>query len=81
MTYPRLTVDPQARVFLFPFNLKQFLPHHRQVLGSISAQTDLIPLDAKNDDLDQLSCGQFNDDSFAGAAGDDEHGNLLLPAR
>ena len=50
-----------------------------QVLRGIGPQLDLITRHGQHNHLDQFSGGQFNNDDFTGTAGDDEHGNLLLP--
>ena len=62
---------PAVPDLVMNFTLQRLLPHHRQVLGCIRAELDLITLQGQNDHFNQFSGGQFNDNGFAGRAGTD----------
>jgi len=78
----RASVSTPPRRWLFLILLQTFqqlLPHNRYIVRCIRADPDLIACVSQYSDLDLFTGGQFNDDTFAWAAREYEHGNLLLP--
>jgi hypothetical protein len=73
--------QPRALAFLCGFKpsalSRQLLPHNRYIVRRIRTNPHLLAFHAQHRDLDPFTGGQFNDESFAWAAGEDEHGGLL----
>ncbi len=58
---------------------QQFFSEDCHVFRRFRTDAHLVALDAQHSDQDPLACGCFVNDRFAWAAGENEHGNLLLP--
>ena len=59
--------------------IQQVFPINRDILRRLGTDPHLVAFDSQHRDLDPFTGRGFNWEGFAGAAGEYEHGNLLLP--
>jgi len=70
---PATEILTNRSVFYF---VQQFLPHNRYLVRRIRANPDLVAFDLQHIDRDPFTGGQIDNEFFAWAACEDEHGQL-----